>query len=158
MFNMKEWCPLHRSATTALRAELADLRSFVRQNVLDADAAARVGAKIEKACAKFDAVEASSESLILAFEADCGGGPASRPMTDAEMCASGEGSGSGSGSDTREQQVISHSDVGELPSGIATSATAPATEAEAKTETKAEEKAHEKAHDKAHSKKGHAHS
>lgn len=133
MFNMKEWCPLHRSATKALRDELSDLRSFVRQNVLDADAAARVEAKIGKTCAKLDSVEASSESLILAYEADCGGAQGG-PGCDRDSIGSTEGIGSGSGGGSgtsepaKEPQVIGSGDVGTLPTTIAATAASPTSE------------------------------
>lgn len=90
-FNLRDWCPLHRAAVLALRAELADLRSFVRANVLNGDEASRLLAKIGKADEKFGAVEASGESLILAFEADCSEG-------QGETSGPGDGSGSSEGS------------------------------------------------------------
>jgi len=81
-FNLRDWCPLHRQAVAALAAELADLRKFVSANVLNADEASRVAAKLSKADEKFQAVEASGESLILAFEADHPKESATGPGTD----------------------------------------------------------------------------
>lgn len=106
---MREWCGLQRAALAALRAELADLRVFVNNNVLNADEAQRVRAKLDKAVTKFEAVDLSSESLILSFEAESTGA-ASDSVLDARDCATDPNATTVS----RETQVIGAGDVGQL--------------------------------------------
>jgi len=141
---------LHRQAVAALAAELADLRKFVSANVLNADEASRVAAKLSKAEEKFRAVEASGESLILAFEADSkpeqGEGTVGGCAVPSEsIMGSGlpadtiGGLGTGSIHDeattesngppttiARETEIVGSGDVGTLPESVVQGSDAPA--------------------------------
>lgn len=157
-FNMAEWCGMQRGAIAALRAELEDLRLFVRSNVLNADEASRVDAKIAKAVSKFESVEASSESIILAFEAD---------SKEGRACKLPESGQQSQVDEKRDTQVIGSGDVGTLsgaetlasplpgspPDNEQGSAASPPTEAKEEKPAKEE---HEAAHGKAHAKESHA--